>query len=327
MQEIIVSINNRIASVPSGYYVVANNDEWQVKFRFDKEWDKFLIKAARIFVGDAYEDVWFRNDSIILPPFPEGCESFSLGVYASTGEPENIVYSSSTVLFTVLHSALSTGEGAFVPVEPEAIAPAAELKDNDTLVINDTDEGIKKLATIAQLFTLLESGLVTTNQLYSLLGEYRTAEMQDLIDQSIIESLQGKYTMPGGGIPKSDLSQTVQESLNNADTALQEAPVSSVNNQTGAVTITAAGIGAADAPKYTTLSLAVNDWQSSGNAYTCSKTVTGITATSIVWLSYSDTETAFSEAQSANTLTFTVDELPDEAITVNVAFMEGSALT
>lgn len=79
-------------------------------------------------------------------------------------------------------------------------------------------------------------------------------------------------------------------------------------------------------PKYTTLTLAVADWQSSGNAYACSKTVTGMTATSIVWLSYSDTETEFSEAQSANTLTFTVSELPSETITVNVAFMEGEPI-
>ena len=82
----------------------------------------------------------------------------------------------------------------------------------------------------------------------------------------------------------------------------------------------------ADKPKYTTLTLAVADWQTSGNAYACSKTVTGMTATSIVWLSYSDTETEFSEAQSANTLTFTVGALPSAAITVDVSFIEGVSL-
>ncbi len=80
-----------------------------------------------------------------------------------------------------------------------------------------------------------------------------------------------------------------------------------------------------NAPKYTTLTLATSDWETSGNDYVCSKTVTGMTATSIVWLAYSDTETEFTEAQSANTLTFTVSSLPAAAITVNVAFMEGSA--
>ena len=75
--------------------------------------------------------------------------------------------------------------------------------------------------------------------------------------------------------------------------------------------------------KYTTLTLATSDWSSSANGYSCSKTVTGMTATSIVWLSYSDTETEITESQSANTLTFTVEDLPSAAITVNVSFVEG----
>ena len=47
----------------------------------------------------------------------------------------------------------------------------------------------------------------------------------------------GAYVKPSGGIPKSDLSSAVQTSLNKADTALQSAPVTSVNGQTGTVTL------------------------------------------------------------------------------------------
>lgn len=45
-------------------------------------------------------------------------------------------------------------------------------------------------------------------------------------------------------VVKSDLSSDVQASLNKADTALQSAPVASVNGQTGAVTLGAGDIGA-----------------------------------------------------------------------------------
>lgn len=48
----------------------------------------------------------------------------------------------------------------------------------------------------------------------------------------------GTYSKPSGGIPKSDLASAVQSSLSKADTALQSAPVTSVNGQTGAVTVT-----------------------------------------------------------------------------------------
>ena len=58
----------------------------------------------------------------------------------------------------------------------------------------------------------------------------------------------GTYSKPSGGIPKTDLASEVQTSLGKADTALQSAPVTSVNNQTGAVSLaipsTAADVGA-----------------------------------------------------------------------------------
>lgn len=47
----------------------------------------------------------------------------------------------------------------------------------------------------------------------------------------------GTYSKPSGGIPKSDLASAVQTSLGKADTALQTAPVTSVNGSTGAVVI------------------------------------------------------------------------------------------
>lgn len=51
------------------------------------------------------------------------------------------------------------------------------------------------------------------------------------------KDVEEKYTMPTGGIPKSDLSSSVQSSLDKAENALQTAPVTSVNSKTGAVTV------------------------------------------------------------------------------------------
>lgn len=55
----------------------------------------------------------------------------------------------------------------------------------------------------------------------------------------------GTYSKPSDGIPKSDLASAVQTSLGKADTALQAAPVTSVNGKTGAVVLSAADVGAA----------------------------------------------------------------------------------
>ena len=58
------------------------------------------------------------------------------------------------------------------------------------------------------------------------------------------DALAAKYQKPGTGIPKSDMDASVQTSLGLADTALQFAPVSSVNGKTGAVTLGAEDVGA-----------------------------------------------------------------------------------
>ncbi|SRR6266568_3650538 len=54
----------------------------------------------------------------------------------------------------------------------------------------------------------------------------------------------GAYAKPTPGIPSSDLTSTVQTSLGKADTALQSAPVSSVNSKTGTVILSASDVGA-----------------------------------------------------------------------------------
>lgn len=54
----------------------------------------------------------------------------------------------------------------------------------------------------------------------------------------------GAYAKPSGGIPKTDLASSVQTSLGKADTALQSAPVTSVNSKTGAVVLSASDVGA-----------------------------------------------------------------------------------
>ena len=55
----------------------------------------------------------------------------------------------------------------------------------------------------------------------------------------------GAYVKPAIGIPKTDLASDVQTSLGKADTALQTAPVTSVNGATGAVVIANATTSAA----------------------------------------------------------------------------------
>lgn len=91
-----------------------------------------------------------------------------------------------------------------------------------------------------------------------------------------------KYTKPSDGIPKSDLAVSVQTSLDKADTALQKAPVTSVNGKTGAVQLAASDVGAL--PTSTKYVVSVNGESgevknvaktNSANTFTGDQTVTG----------------------------------------------------
>lgn len=87
----------------------------------------------------------------------------------------------------------------------------------------------------ADQWAAINSGI--TSALVTKLGALPTAN-------ELAAALLAKYEKPSTGIPKTDLSAGVQASLDKADTALQNAPVSSVNGKTGAVSLTASDVGA-----------------------------------------------------------------------------------
>lgn len=69
-------------------------------------------------------------------------------------------------------------------------------------------------------------------------------------NQSAADLGLGTYSKPASGIPKTDLAQDVQTSLGKADSALQTAPVTSVNSKTGAVTLGAGDVGFNSSEEY-----------------------------------------------------------------------------
>ena len=87
-----------------------------------------------------------------------------------------------------------------------------------------------------------DSGFLTQHQDISGKQDKATLE-QDVAAKGFTKNT-GTYSKPAGGIPKTDLSDAVQASLGKADTALQTAPVTSVNGKTGAVSLGAGDVGA-----------------------------------------------------------------------------------
>ena len=172
--------------------------------------------------------------------------------------------------------------------------------------------------------------------------------------QDIFAYADAKYSKPSGGIPKTDLASDVQTSLEKADSALQSVtkydvglgnvdnvkqysasnpppyPVTSVNGQTGAVTVQSGSEAAAY-----TATLTTSGWAQSGNRYSQTVNVTGVTAsTPVVLVDVALTGTdldadaaaleawgivsANNVAQGNGTLTFYALSVPSVNVPVNV---------
>lgn len=87
-----------------------------------------------------------------------------------------------------------------------------------------------------------DSGFLTQHQDIS--GKQDKATLEADVAAKGFTKNTGTYSKPAAGIPKTDLSDAVQASLGKADTALQSAPVTSVNGKTGEVSLGAADVGA-----------------------------------------------------------------------------------
>lgn len=87
-----------------------------------------------------------------------------------------------------------------------------------------------------------DSSFLTQHQDIS--GKQDKATLEEDVAAKGFTKNTGTYSKPADGIPKTDLSDAVQASLGKADTALQSAPVTSVNGKTGEVSLGAADVGA-----------------------------------------------------------------------------------
>lgn len=148
---------------------------------------------------------------------------------------------------------------------------------------------------------------------------------------SLTASDLGAYTKPGTGIPKSDLASSVQTSLEKADTALQSAPVNSVNGKTGAVSLTASDVGAL--PSTTAIPSKTSDLTNDSGFLTSAGAVTSfngqhgaVTYTAPVTsvngqtgaVTVPDTDTTYTLSMAGNVITLTPSSGTASSITLPV---------
>ena len=167
-----------------------------------------------------------------------------------------------------------TNSGALV-FNGDGIASVGDVVLDASGNIDVTQSNLQPLAT--------RTGLVNDNLVkYDGTNQTLVDTGKKISDFATVAQVNAKYTKPESGIPKSDLATSVQTSLDKADSALQSAPVTSVNGKTGAVQLGASDVGAL--PTSTKYVVSVNGESgevkniaktNSANTFTGDQTVTG----------------------------------------------------
>lgn len=132
----------------------------------------------------------------------------------------------------VVHTDLSYKEGKI-----QSAPITTELQDSDYLVQFDKSAGVTKKTLWSEIKSKIETFIRAAFKTTPLpLDSGGTGATTATDVRTAIGA--GTYSKPDSGIPKDDLESSVQTSLDKADTALQSAPVTSVNGKTGEVVLT-----------------------------------------------------------------------------------------
>lgn len=81
MENIKITIAERIAVADADAHIVCGNSDYQIKFIFDADWTGVTAKTARFFCNGVYTDVVFSGDKVTAPPIINS-DYVEIGVYA-----------------------------------------------------------------------------------------------------------------------------------------------------------------------------------------------------------------------------------------------------
>lgn len=149
----------------------------------------------------------------------------------------------STTVIPSKTSQLTNDSGYVNQTQAKNAAPVQSVDGETGAVVTNAVKTTEQLLTDAQKQQARENIGAGTS---SFDGDYnslfntptiptKVSQLENDSDYATESQVDAKYTKPTSGIPKSDLSSDVQASLDKANTALQTAPVTSVNGATGAV--------------------------------------------------------------------------------------------
>lgn len=175
MDDMIITIRNKLPEVPRGLILVGENTGLTLKFDFDDEWSEYSAKTARVCIGSASTDIDFTGDTVELPLIPSSVRYIDVGVYAgdlSTTAPARI-----RVIPSIL--GISRGSGTYDPDSPDVLPAAEDVTLDDLIRMNDVSAGIWVKATIRQILAAAGAAPQLSDDDPQMDGEASPGEMDE----------------------------------------------------------------------------------------------------------------------------------------------------
>lgn len=93
MAVVVITVRNRIATIPDGVELVCNNPSDVIQFDLDSEWDAHVLRTARFSWQRKYEDKPFSGNEVNVPDI-DRTTSVEVGIFADdlTSTPVKIPY-------------------------------------------------------------------------------------------------------------------------------------------------------------------------------------------------------------------------------------------
>lgn len=212
-----IKVNDSRAVVLESEKLTSGRIGLQCQFIFSEDWDD-LVKTAVCIAGEVTKDVLFTGDTITIPHecLANPCKELAIGVYGIGNSTNTIAIPTIyAVVGTIYQGADPSGDPSTDPTLPVYEQMRLEIGYLENLETEDKSSLVAAINEAAQ-----SSGD---------LSEYRTSAKQDIIDA-------GKQNT----IPDLD---DIRSGANLGATALQTAPVSSVNGKVGPVSLTPSDLG------------------------------------------------------------------------------------
>ena len=145
MATVVITVKNRMSSIPNGTSLVCNNPSDVIQFNLDQEWDSYALKTARFSWQHSYIDIPISGNTVNVPDisktnvvevgvYADGIAStpvkipFKYSIKSSGGSVEDPTADVYSQILTLISGGTLKGDAGYTPVRGTDYWTAADIE-------------------------------------------------------------------------------------------------------------------------------------------------------------------------------------------------------